>query len=468
MDELIRKVLIFASSGIAATLLPNAVTAHSRFKIPLEVDQNSTCSVHKGTQLAHSLAEADLIIWDEAPMIHRLAFEAVDRTLCDIMNVPFTGKGYKPFGGKTVLLGGDFRQTLHVVPNAGREESVDSSLTRSYLWKYCAVLHLSRNMRITSSPINQQPTFACMTFADWTLSVGNGQIPATSFSVNQPADWISIPSCFLLDPSSQPTATICDEIYSDFSANYHHAAYLIDKAIVTPTNKNVTKINKHMMNRVRGRVHSYFSAEKIHSDSKDSARLEVEYPTEFLNTLAFSGFPDHEIELKVFSPVMLLRNLNPEIGLGNGTRIMVTYLITYVIKGLIMGGAYAGKVVAIPRIVVNIDNQKWPFMLKRRQFPVRLCYAMTINKSQGQTLTRVGVFLPKPVFSHGQLYVAISRVRSAEGLKFLIQNEDHIPLGYTRNIVYSETFDSLGGASLCIPPTAIRFASGNDLSTFSV
>ncbi|CAI0383895.1 unnamed protein product [Linum tenue] len=388
MDELIRKVLIFASSGIAATLLPNAVTAHSRFKIPLEVDQNSTCSVHKGTQLAHSLAEADLIIWDEAPR-----------------------KGYKPFGGKTVLLGGDFRQTLHVVPNAGREESVDSSLTRSYLWKYCAVLHLSRNMRITSSPINQQPTFACMTFADWTLSVGNGQIPATSFSVNQPADWISIPSCFLLDPSSQPTATICDEIYSDFSANYHHAAYLIDKAIVTPTNKNVTKINKHMMNRVRGRVHSYFSAEKIHSDSK----------------------------------VMLLRNLNPEIGLGNGTRIMVTYLITYVIKGLIMGGAYAG-----------------------RQFPVRLCYAMTINKSQGQTLTRVGVFLPKPVFSHGQLYVAISRVRSAEGLKFLIQNEDHIPLGYTRNIVYSETFDSLGGASLCIPPTAIRFASGNDLSTFSV
>ncbi|CAI0383892.1 unnamed protein product [Linum tenue] len=207
-----------------------------------------------------------------------------------------------------------------------------------------------------------------------------------------------------------------------------------------------------MMNRVRGRVHSYFSAEKIHSDSKDSARLEVEYPTEFLNTLAFSGFPDHEIELKVFSPVMLLRNLNPEIGLGNGTRIMVTYLITYVIKGLIMGGAYAGKVVAIPS----------------RQFPVRLCYAMTINKSQGQTLTRVGVFLPKPVFSHGQLYVAISRVRSAEGLKFLIQNEDHIPLGYTRNIVYSETFDSLGGASLCIPPTAIRFASGNDLSTFSV
>ncbi|CAI0557859.1 unnamed protein product [Linum tenue] len=375
------------------------------------------------------------------------------------MNVPFTGEGYKPFGGKTVLLGGDFRQTLPVVPNAGREESVDSSLTRSYLWKHCTVLHLSKNMRITASPLSQQPTFGNMAFADWTLAVGNGEIPATSFNKNQPADWISIPPCFLLDPGSQPIATICDAIYSDFSTNYHHAGYLTARAIVTPTNKNVTEINKHMLNRVRGRIHSYFSADTIHSDSKDSARLEVEYPTEFLNTLAFSGFPDHEIELKIFSPVMLLRNLNPEIGLCNGTRIMVTYLTTYVIKGLIMGGAYAGNVVAIPRIVVDINNQKWPFVLRRRQFPIRLCYAMTINKSQGQTLDRVGVFLPKPVFSHGQLYVAISRVRSAEGLKFLIQNEEHVPLGYTRNIVYSETFDSLGGASLCIPPSTVRFAS---------
>ncbi|CAI0422799.1 unnamed protein product [Linum tenue] len=153
---------------------------------------------------------------------------------------------------------------------------------------------------------------------------------------------------------------------------------------------------------------------------------------------------------------MLLRNLNPNIGLCNGTRIMVTYLSTYVIKELIMGGTYDGSVVAIPRIVVNINDHNWPFVLKRRQFPIRLCYAMTINKSQGQTLDRVGVFLPKPVFSHGQLYVAVSRVRSADGLKFLIQNEDHIHAGYTRNIVYAETFDTLGGASCSVVPATGR------------
>ncbi|CAI0399977.1 unnamed protein product [Linum tenue] len=282
-------------------------------------------------------------------------------------------------------------------------------------------------------------------------------IPYHHENTDQPHDWIPIPPVCLLPPSSEPTSTICDHIYTDFSRSYHQASYLTARAIVTPTNKNVTEINDHMLERVRGKTHSYFSADAIHSDSKDCQRLEDEYPPEFLNTLSFSGFPDHEIGLKIFAPVMLLRNLNPEIGLCNGTRIMVTYLTTYVIKGLIMGGAYAGSVVAIPRIVVNIDNRNWPFILKRRQFPVRLCYAMTINKSQGQTLDRVGVFLPKPVFSHGQLYVAVSRVRSAEGLKFLIENEDHIPAGYTRNIVYNETFDSLGGSSCSIPLHATRF-----------
>ncbi|CAI0458104.1 unnamed protein product [Linum tenue] len=124
-----------------------------------------------------------------------------------------------------------------------------------------------------------------------------------------------------------------------------------------------------MLQQVPGKVHTYFSADTIHSDSNDCARLDAEYPTEFLNTLSFSGFPDHDISLKIFAPIMLLRNLNPDIGLCNGTRIMVTYLSTYVIKGLIMGGTYDGSVVVIPRIIVNINDHNWPFVLKRRQFP---------------------------------------------------------------------------------------------------
>ncbi|CAL1355836.1 unnamed protein product [Linum trigynum] len=135
-------VVLVASSGIAATLLPKATNAHSRFKIPLILDAKSTCPIKHGTNLADLLKEASLIIWDEAPMTHRQAFEAVDRSLCDILNVPLNGHHYKPFGGKTVLFGGDFRQTLPVIADAGREQTIDGSLTRSKLWNTFKVMCL--------------------------------------------------------------------------------------------------------------------------------------------------------------------------------------------------------------------------------------------------------------------------------------------------------------------------------------
>ncbi|CAN1812465.1 ATP-dependent DNA helicase PIF1 [Linum perenne] len=419
-------VLVVASSGIAATLLPDGVTAHSRFKIPLEVDNLSTCMVKKGTEVAELLKEATLIVWDEAPMVHRLSFEAVDRTLCDLMNTPLSGPQYSPFGGKTVLLGGDFRQTLPVVPKGSREDNINASLPRSYLWNFCTLLHLHINMRINSLPINTLPIFGGMQFSDWVLAIGNGTLPAETFLPSIAADWITVPRKFLIQSKHNAIEQLITR------------EYIKARAIVTPTNAVVSEINNLLLDQIPGSSKKYFSADSLSTTNSNTATLQLEYPLEFLNSLSFNGVPEHILDLKPYVTVMLLRNINPAAGMCNGTRILLTHLGDYVLRGLIVGGNLEGTIVAIPRIVLDVTDTKWPFTLKRRQFPIRICYAMTINKSQGQTLDHVGLYLPKPVFSHGQLYVAVSRVRSADGLHVLIQNPQSMPEDTTRNIVYHE------------------------------
>jgi ATP-dependent DNA helicase PIF1 len=141
---------------------------------------------------------------------------------------------------------------------------------------------------------------------------------------------------------------------------------------------------------------------------------------------------------------MMLRNLDQSGGLCNGTRLIVTNIGDMVIEAQIITGTHAGDVVHIPRICLTLKTTRLPFVLERRQFPVKVCYAMTINKSQGQTLAHVGVYLKNPVFSHGQLYVAISRVTSRRGL---IKDTDGNCKDETQNIVYQEILSAVSPAA---------------------
>ncbi|CAN0874982.1 ATP-dependent DNA helicase PIF1 [Linum grandiflorum] len=440
----LRKIaLVVASSGIAATLLPGGVTAHSRFKIPIEVDHGSTCLIKKGTSLARLMEQATLIVWDEAPMVHRLSFEAVDRTLCDIMNVPSSGPNYKPFGGKTVLLGGDFRQTLPVITNGSRGDNISASLTRSYLWNYCTLLELHTNMRINASDTSMPLDFQGMTFSEWILALGDGKILPIRHLGCTHNDSIKIPSMFLIPKSAYPVASLVDRVYPQLQTSYQNVAYIRTRAIVAPTNADVTKINDYILSQLPGEQRTYLSSDTLTTNGANQTALEIEYPTEFLNSLSFNGMPEHQLHFKQYTIVMLLRNLNPAAGLCNGTRILLTNLGTNVIRGLIVGGTFEGTIAVIPRIVLDHTDPNWPFTLKRRQYPIRLCYAMTINKSQGQTLEHIGVYLTTPVFGHGQLYVALSRVRSAAGIHIVLPDDDTIAPETTRNIVYDEIFRDL-------------------------
>lgn len=176
-----------------------------------------------------------------------------------------------------------------------------------------------------------------------------------------------------------------------------------------------------------GDSHVYLSADSVQETEAAT------YPIEFLNKLSVSGLPEHKLELKVGCPVLLLRNLNPGEGLCNGTKLLIRGLFRNVIQAEICTGKNCGSIVLIPRIQHN-SNVGLPFTLKRRQFPIKLAFAMTINKSQGQTLKKIGLYLPIDVFTHGQIYVALSRVSSFENIKILSPNRS------IKNVVYPEVF----------------------------
>lgn len=122
----------------------------------------------------------------------------------------------------------------------------------------------------------------------------------------------------------------------------------------------------------------------------------------------------------------------------NGTRLIITQLLPFVIEASIITGTSIGKRVYIPRIRFVHNSSDLPFIFTRKQFPFKVCYAMTINKSQGQSLKKVGLFLENSVFTHGQLYVAISRATSPYSIKILLQQDDNLPVNCTKNVVFSD------------------------------
>lgn len=170
-----------ASSGIAATLLPGGRTAHSRFKIPIMLDDFSSCSIGHDSNIVELIKRTDLIIWDEAPMQHRYSFECLDRSLRDIMKSVDMHRLNMPFGGITILLGGDFRQVFPVIPRAPRGEIVCACITRSRLWSIIKVFLLRQNMRI-SKGANLLEVERRKAFAQWVLDIGDGKVGPPSSS----------------------------------------------------------------------------------------------------------------------------------------------------------------------------------------------------------------------------------------------------------------------------------------------
>uniref|UniRef100_A0A8I6YHM7 ATP-dependent DNA helicase n=1 Tax=Hordeum vulgare subsp. vulgare TaxID=112509 RepID=A0A8I6YHM7_HORVV len=327
-------------------------------------------SFAKQSGTAKLLQMASLILWDEATMTKRQAVEALYNNMHDIM-----GRRDRPFGGKTLVFSEDFRQ-----------------------------LRLVANMRADNDTW----------FVDYLLRVGNGTEEADDQGNIQLLEDICVPSTCEMNDIEK----LIDHVFLGLEENMSDRNYMTCRAILSTTNDIVDKINIRMIDSFKGEEVIYHSFDSVEDDKYGY------YAPEFLNGLTPNGLPPHALKLKLNCLVILLRNIDPANGLCNGTRLVVRGFERNAIDAEIVIGQHARRRVFLPRIpLCPSDNDMFPFKFKRKQFPLRLSYAMTINKAQGQTIPIVGVYLPNPVFSHGQLYVALSRATAKRNIKILIEKE---------------------------------------------
>jgi len=174
-----------------------------------------------------------------------------------------------------------------------------------------------------------------------------------------------------------------------------------ERAILLTRNDHVDGLNASMIDMFIGKEKVFYSHDSIDDNSNNN------YSLDCLNSITPNGLSPHE--LKKNCPVILLRNLNPHNSLCNGTRLVVKGFDDNAIDAQIANGQHAGKSIFIPRIpLCPSEDITLPFKCKRKQFPIRLSFAMTINKAHRQTIPHIGIYLPELMFLAGQLYVPLS------------------------------------------------------------
>ncbi len=290
------------------------------------------------------------------------------------------------------------------------------------MWRHISVLHLTENMCLNHNSTERD-------FAQWLLSLGHG----STVDANTGTGSISIPS----DMVCEDEDSLIHSLYGSMPYTLTPSPqYFYDRVLLTPLNDDVRKLNTHILHLFPGLSRTYTSADTqvIEPGTQHHPNM---LPVEFLNSLNASGLPVANLKLKAGYSVILLCNLDNKHGLCNGTRATIMHMSNRVLQVHLLGGDHDGEIAFIPQITLSpsIHGLNFTVQLKRCQFPVQLAFAMTVNRSQGQSVAHVALDLRTHAFAHRQLYIAFSCVMASNRIKVLLPSH---PPCQTTNVVYPE------------------------------
>jgi hypothetical protein len=350
------------------------------------------------------IRDASVIIWDEAPMANRAVLACVEETCRHVMG------NDSPFGDKIIVLLGDFRQTCPVIPRGSRAQIVDASIKSSPLWSHFTIHHLHRHRRNEGD----------IPFANFVDAIGDGAGPDVSL------DMLDIFS----DAEDIMQFVYPDHVLQDTTS-------CLGRAILAPTNQQVDHYNNVILRRVHGTQRVYLAADSL-KEANNAGLISPDSALDYVARQTPPGLPSHTLTVKTNGLYRLLRNFSLDRGLVKNVRVVIIEIGTRIVTVRILrpqdpNNEIIGEDILIPRISF-LHRLPSGHTLLRRQFPLAPAYATTFNSCQGLTLDIAGIDLTRSVFSHGQLYTALSRVRHHSNVKVRLRPGETT----TPNVTYKE------------------------------
>ncbi|KAL4562441.1 hypothetical protein LXL04_034646 [Taraxacum kok-saghyz] len=195
---------------------------------------------------------------------------------------------------------------MPIITHGSRGDIVNASINMSQiLWRACTVFVLTTNMRLQDPNISGSELIQMQ----WLLDTGAGRRLTILVEGDDDGTWITIPDDLLVPIVDDPIQAVTSMIYADIMS---------------------------------GDMHEMLTSDNICTSTENLEEMQILYPTEFLNSLRFSGVPNHVVHLKIGAPIILLWNLNLQMGLCNGTRLVVTQIGRRVIEAVIITGTHVG------------------------------------------------------------------------------------------------------------------------------